>query len=79
MKDKILRKEISSFTLVTSIHSDNARQILTISQGNDNRGCCLYISLILQNVIPSLDSLVPFGTSYVEFGSELWLVPFGTM
>jgi hypothetical protein len=23
--------------------------------------------------------IVPFGTSYVEFGSELWLVPFGIM
>ncbi len=23
--------------------------------------------------------IVPFGTSYVEFGTEVWLVPFGIM
>ena len=57
VKDTILRKTCPSHTMGTSIHSDNAKQILTILQGNDNRGCCLYISLTLQNMVPSLANL----------------------
>jgi hypothetical protein len=57
VKDTILRRTCLSHTMGTSIHSDNAKQILTILQGNDNRGCCLYISLTLQNMVPSLVNL----------------------
>ncbi len=39
VKDTSLRRTWPSHTMGTSIHSDNAKQILTILQGNDNRGC----------------------------------------
>jgi hypothetical protein len=34
---------------------------------------------ILGRLGSNLVFIVPFGTSYVEFGAELWLVPFGIM
>jgi hypothetical protein len=34
---------------------------------------------ILGRLGPNLVFIIPFGISYVEFGSELWLVPFGIM
>jgi hypothetical protein len=34
---------------------------------------------ILGRLGSNLVFIVPFWISYVEFGSELWLVPFGTM
>jgi hypothetical protein len=34
---------------------------------------------ILGRLGSNLVFIVPFGTSYVEFGTEVWLVPFGIM
>jgi hypothetical protein len=34
---------------------------------------------ILERLGSNLVFIVPFGTSYVEFGTEVWLVPFGIM
>jgi hypothetical protein len=34
---------------------------------------------ILGRLGSNLHFIVPFGTLYVEFGTEVWLVPFGIM
>jgi hypothetical protein len=39
----------------------------------------IFYADILGRLGSNLVFLVPFGTSYVEFGSEVWLIPFGIM
>jgi hypothetical protein len=39
----------------------------------------IFYADILGRLGSNLVFIVPFGTSYVEFGTEVWLVPFGIM
>jgi hypothetical protein len=39
----------------------------------------IFLVDILGRLGSNLVFIVPFETSYVEFGSEVWLVPFGIM
>jgi hypothetical protein len=59
-------------------------KILSTVEGffGSSPGCEVYFFLhadILGRLGSNLVFIVPFGTSYVEFGAEVWLVPFGIM
>jgi hypothetical protein len=57
MRYKILREEVPTIDLGTSLHTDNAKQMLTILPTSDTRGCSLYISITSQGKVPDLATL----------------------